>query len=149
MTDYLVVSKGDVAISQILSISILSLGFMVITFFVFIQFTVIALLLWFLFTVISFIIVFKSRSRNVHYENGKIYLSDILHKEIYEISNFKGISRNVFSGYSIKFSDNKEYFFMISSKDRVSLFFKADPDFYAKELTNQLKNKLNYHLSNQ
>jgi len=142
--EYIIISKSDVTISQAFAIACLSLGFVVFTLFLVVHFSIISFILWCVFIGTSYIILFKSRRRNLYYECGKIYLSDIFHKEVYDISTFKVISRNAFSGYTIKFSDNKEYFFSLSPKDRLSLIFKADPDCYANELTRKLKDKANF-----
>lgn len=84
-----------------------------------------------------------ARMWNIWYENEFLYFQNIYKTHKVSIRQFNKIEMTsvFFNGYTLFLIDNREYQFRIKSTDDIMLFFKADRQFYAKKMTQDLSEK--------
>lgn len=141
MTNKIEISKFDIKASQVMtwvitllflivSVGIISLSFTLNGFYVII-------LILFMTVIVNYA---GAKMWNIWYEEDFLIIQNIYKVQKVPINQFKKIEMtSVFNnGYTLYLHDDKEYQFKIKPTEDLVLFFKSDPQYYAKEMTQKL-----------
>lgn len=106
---------------------------------------------FYVFLLILFVIIIINYASaniwNIRYENDFLIIENIYNTRIVPIDQFKEIKMtSVFNNlYTLFLHGGKKYQFRIRLTNDMSLFFKKDPQFYAKKMTKVLNDAKKEH----
>jgi transcriptional antiterminator Rof (Rho-off) len=141
MTYRIEISKFDIKASQVMTWAFTLLLLLASTGIVFSSFTLngfyVILLILFITTIINYA---SAKMWNIWYENGFIIMQNLYSTKKVEVSQFGKIEMtSVFNnGYTLDMKNGEKYQFKITPTEDLKLFFKSDPQFYAKQMTERL-----------
>ena len=147
MTNKIEISKFDVKSSQMMTWSITLLFLIVSVGIIFSSFTLNGFYVIILIISVTIIVNYSSaKMYNIGYEQDFLIIQNIYKMQKVSINQFEKIEMtSVFNNsYTLYLSNDKEYQFKIKPTEDLVIFFKSDPQYYAKEMTqklNELKNK--------
>jgi len=141
MIDKIEISKFDTKVSQIMT-WVVTLSFLIIGgSIIFYSFTLNGLYTIIMVLIITVIINYPSANMwNVWYEHDYLIIENIYSTRKVLVSQFEKIKMtSVFNnGYTLYLNNDEKYQFKIRPTEDLKLFFKSDPQFYAKEMTQKL-----------
>ncbi len=147
MTNKIEISKFDIKASQVMTWVITLLFLIVSAGIIFSSYTLNGLYVIILVIFMTIIVNFAgAKMWNIWYEKDFLIIQNIYKIQKVPINQFKKVEMtSVFNnGYTLYLHDDKEYQFKIKPTEDLVLFFKSDPQYYAKEMTqklNELKTK--------
>ena len=147
MINRIEISKFDVKSSQMMTWSITLLFLIVSAGIIFFSFTLNGFYVIILIIFVTIIVNYSSaKMYNIWYEEDFLIIQNIYKVQKVPINQFKKIEmKSIFNNsYMLYLSDDREYQFKIKPTEDLVLFFKSNPQYYAKEMTqklNELKNK--------
>ncbi|MEA5137937.1 hypothetical protein [Arcicella rigui] len=138
MSNKIEISRYDIKVSQVMTWTFTLLFLIVSTGIMFSSFTLNGL---YVVILILFIIIMINKASakmwNIWYENGFLHIQNIYTTRKVSVNQFKKIEMtSVFNNsYTLYLYDDTKYQFRIKQTDDLVLFFKTDPQFYAKKIT--------------
>jgi hypothetical protein len=141
MTDKIEISKRDVKAIQLLYWVITGISMMIVTIFMLFDFNSNTACIWFLcFALNGTFQYLNTKIWNIWYKDKNLYFQNIYKTNIREIQLFKKIEMTSPLGTYYKFflTNGESFNFGLNPTEDLKLFFKTDPQFYAKKMTNML-----------
>jgi hypothetical protein len=141
MTDKIEISKFDIKASQVMTWGITLLFLIVSAGIIFSSFTLNGFYVIILLLFTTIIVNYSSAKMwNIWYEEDSLIIQNIYKVHKVPINQFKKIEmKSIFNNaYTLYLSDDKEYQFKIKPSEDLVLFFKSDPQYYAKKMTQKL-----------
>ncbi|MBB5282705.1 ABC-type multidrug transport system fused ATPase/permease subunit [Rhabdobacter roseus] len=155
MTNRIEISKFDIKASQVMTWAFTLLFLIVSAIIIFSSFTLNGLFVFVIMVLLTALINYwSSKIWNIWHENNFLYIQNIYTTRKIFINKFEKIEMtSVLNNlYTLYLNDGKKYQFRIKPTDNLMLFFKTDPQFYAKEMTkeiNELKRNAGVELKHE
>ena len=141
MIDKFEISNFDIKVSQLIAWGV-TLTFLIIAGgIIFHSFDLNGLYTLIMVLIVTIVINYAGANMwNVYYEHNFLTITNIYSARKVLVNQFEKIEMTSMlkNGYTIYLTNGEKYQFKISPTDDLKLFFKTDPQFYAKEMTKKL-----------
>lgn len=141
MTNRIEISKFDIKVSQVMTWAFTLLFLIVSAIVIFSSFTLNGLFV--IVTIVLLVVLvnyWSSKIWNIWHENNFLHIQNLYTTRKIPIDKFEKIEMiSIFNNlYTLYLNDGKKYQFRITPTNDLLLFFKTDPQFYAKQMTELL-----------